>query len=68
MFYIFFYASYVYPSMDELAETLTAVKDHVGFRSFIGFGVGLGANVLVRYALKHPDDVSNFYAVTIFFT
>ncbi|RXG58555.1 Protein NDRG3 [Armadillidium vulgare] len=41
----------------ELAETITCVKSHVGFRSFIGFGVGLGANVLARYAIKYPAEV-----------
>ncbi|KAB7507112.1 Protein NDRG3 [Armadillidium nasatum] len=48
---------YVYPTMEELAETITCVKSHVGFRSFIGFGVGLGANVLSRYAIKYPQEV-----------
>lgn len=46
-----------YPTMDELAEIITTVKNHLGFRTFTGFGVGLGANVLVRYAVKHPKCV-----------
>lgn len=46
-----------YPTMDELAETIRDVKNHLGFRTFTGFGVGLGANILVRYAIRHPKDV-----------
>ncbi|XP_069175043.1 protein NDRG3 isoform X5 [Procambarus clarkii] len=48
---------YVYPTMEELSETVTCVKNHFHLRSFIGFGVGLGANILARYATKYPCDV-----------
>ncbi|XP_037804374.1 protein NDRG3-like isoform X2 [Penaeus monodon] len=48
---------YVYPTMEELSETITCVKSHFHIRTFIGFGVGLGANVLARYATKYPADV-----------
>ncbi|XP_063851889.1 protein NDRG3-like isoform X12 [Scylla paramamosain] len=48
---------YVYPTMEELADTITCVKNHLHLRSFIGFGVGLGANVLARYATKYPNYV-----------
>ncbi|XP_066948655.1 protein NDRG3 isoform X10 [Macrobrachium rosenbergii] len=48
---------YVYPTIEELSETVTCVKNHFHIRSFIGFGVGLGANVLGRYAIKYPNDV-----------
>lgn len=44
--------------MEELSETVTCVKNHFHIRSFIGFGVGLGANILARYATKYPADVS----------
>ena len=43
--------------MDELAETVSCVKSHLQLKSFIGFGVGLGANVLTRYAIKYPNEV-----------
>lgn len=46
-----------YPTLDELAETVKVVKNHFGFRKFTGLGVGLGANVLLRYAIKYPKDV-----------
>ncbi|XP_042239247.1 protein NDRG3-like isoform X3 [Homarus americanus] len=48
---------YVYPTMEELSETITCVKNHFHLRTFIGFGVGLGANILARYATKYPADV-----------
>ncbi|XP_049785648.1 protein NDRG3 isoform X3 [Schistocerca cancellata] len=48
---------YVYPTMDELAEQLNFVMSHFGLKSFIGFGVGAGANVLCRFALNHPEKV-----------
>ncbi|CAL4060297.1 unnamed protein product, partial [Meganyctiphanes norvegica] len=48
---------YVYPTMEELSETLTSVKNHFHLRTFIGFGIGLGANILSRYAVKYPNDV-----------
>jgi len=50
-------AGYVYPTMDQLAETVESVRTHLGLRTFIGLGVGMGANVLCRYALTHPDNV-----------
>jgi pimeloyl-ACP methyl ester carboxylesterase len=43
--------------MDELANQLLFVLSHFGLRSVIGFGVGAGANILVRFALAHPDKV-----------
>jgi len=49
--------SYVYPTMEQLADTVERVREHVGLRSFIGFGVGMGANVLARYALRYPQSV-----------
>ncbi|XP_063837878.1 protein NDRG3 isoform X6 [Ostrinia nubilalis] len=48
---------YVYPTMDELANQLNYVLGHFGIKSFIGFGVGAGANILARFALAHPTKV-----------
>lgn len=52
------YYSYVYPSMDELAEQLLFVLGYFGLKSVIGFGVGAGANILARFALAHPEKVN----------
>ena len=47
-------AEYVYPTMDELADLLGEIVEHFALKTFTGFGIGAGANVLSRYALKHP--------------
>ncbi|KAF9817106.1 hypothetical protein SFRURICE_013894 [Spodoptera frugiperda] len=52
--------SYLYPTMDELANQLNYVLGHFGIKTFIGFGVGAGANILARFALVHPQKASNF--------
>ncbi|XP_018566471.1 protein NDRG3 isoform X2 [Anoplophora glabripennis] len=49
---------YVYPTMDELANQISYVLTHFGIKQFIGFGVGAGSNVLCRFALSHPSQVS----------
>lgn len=49
--------SYVYPTMDELANQINYVLAHFGIKSFIGFGVGAGSHILAKYALVHPDKV-----------
>ncbi|CAH0401795.1 unnamed protein product [Chilo suppressalis] len=43
--------------MDELARQVNYVLGHFGIKSFIGFGVGAGANILARFALTHPQQV-----------
>jgi pimeloyl-ACP methyl ester carboxylesterase len=48
---------FVYPTMDELANQLLFVMSHFGMKTIIGFGVGAGANILVRFALANPDKV-----------
>lgn len=55
---VFSYCSYVYPTMDELAQQLLFVLGHFGLKSVIGFGVGAGANILARFALAHPSKVN----------
>ncbi|CAH2045412.1 unnamed protein product, partial [Iphiclides podalirius] len=49
---------YTYPSMDALASQIDFVLGHFGIRSFIGFGVGAGANILARYANGSPQKVN----------
>ncbi|KAJ1363781.1 hypothetical protein KIN20_023716 [Parelaphostrongylus tenuis] len=43
--------TYEYPSMDGLAKIVEDVVNHFELQSVIAFGVGVGANVLLRYAL-----------------
>ena len=49
--------SYLYPTMDELADQLNVVMAHYNLKSVIGFGVGAGGNVLARFALLQPKKV-----------
>jgi len=49
--------TYVYPTMDDLAEQLVDVLSHFGLKRVIGFGVGAGGNILCRFCLNHPDKV-----------
>uniref|UniRef100_A0A0K0CSW0 Protein NDRG3 n=1 Tax=Angiostrongylus cantonensis TaxID=6313 RepID=A0A0K0CSW0_ANGCA len=44
--------SYDYPSMDGLAKIVETVVNHFDLQSVIAFGVGVGANVLLRYAVR----------------
>jgi len=48
---------FVYPTMDELGEQISDVVIHFNIKTFIGLGVGIGANILVRFALAHPEKV-----------
>ncbi|XP_052751395.1 protein NDRG3 isoform X3 [Galleria mellonella] len=48
---------YIYPTMDELANQINYVLVHFGIKSFIGFGVGAGANILARFSLAQPKKV-----------
>lgn len=43
--------------MDELANQVNYVLGHFSLKSFIGFGVGAGANILARFAIAHPQKV-----------
>ncbi|GMR54086.1 hypothetical protein PMAYCL1PPCAC_24281, partial [Pristionchus mayeri] len=45
--------NFVYPTMDGLANIVENVVDHFELKHFIGFGVGMGANVMLRYALRN---------------
>ncbi|CAF3009667.1 unnamed protein product [Rotaria socialis] len=47
----------VYPTMEELAETVNDVFNHLDIKSAIAFGVGVGANILTRFALKYSSKV-----------
>jgi len=49
-----FLENFIYPTLDDLAETVADVVKHFHLKRFIGFGVGAGANIFCRYALKHP--------------
>ncbi|ODM91893.1 Protein NDRG3 [Orchesella cincta] len=49
--------SFVYPTMDQLAEQVMDVLLHFGLKRVIAFGVGAGANILCRFALSNSQTV-----------
>lgn len=55
--------NYVYPTMDQLAEQIVAVTKSFEVKNFIGLGVGVGANVLSRYALRNPTVVDGLFLI-----
>jgi len=46
-----------YPTMDDLGEQIQEVLNHLSLVKYVGVGVGLGANVLLRHALAYPERV-----------
>merc|ERR1711962_167079 len=50
--------AYKFPTMDELAETIGHVLDFYSLKSVMGLGVGMGSNVLCRFAMANPKRVS----------
>jgi hypothetical protein len=46
--------------MEELGNQIGDVMLHFNMKTFIGLGVGVGANILVRFALAHPEKVIDF--------
>lgn len=54
---------FCYPNMDQMAEQLEAVCQHFKVNTLIGFGVGLGANVLSRFALQRPKRVDGLFLI-----
>jgi len=55
--------NYEYPSMDQLADCVRTVCNYYNIRQSICIGVGLGANVMSRVALKNPDIVDGLFLI-----
>ena len=47
--------NYDYPTMEEMSDVVREVVDYFGLKEIVGFGVGAGANVFARLALKAPQ-------------
>lgn len=46
---------YIYPTMEEMADVLLEITTRYGLKNLICIGVGAGANVFLRLALKAPS-------------
>jgi pimeloyl-ACP methyl ester carboxylesterase len=55
--------NYSYPTMDQLAEQIEVVLKSFEVKSFIGLGVGTGANILSRFALANPLIVDGLFLI-----
>ena len=55
--------AFEYPSLDEMAEQLNEVINHFSVVRYVGLGVGLGGNVMIRHALKYPERVDSLVLV-----
>lgn len=49
--------NFTYPSMEDLVALVKEILTHFEISSFIGFGSGVGANILTRYSLRNPSMV-----------
>jgi len=54
---------FAYPNMEELAEQVNDVINHFAIVRYVGIGIGLGANVLIRHALKYPERVDSLMLI-----
>lgn len=50
--------NYSYPTCDQQSEIVIDVVNHFKVKGVICFGIGMGANILARFALHHPDFVA----------
>jgi pimeloyl-ACP methyl ester carboxylesterase len=52
-----------HPSIDQLSEVVEYVCHNYGIPTFVGMGVGLGANVMVRLAARRPKLVDGLILI-----
>lgn len=52
-------------TMDNLAAQVLEVMTHFKLEYIVGFGVGLGANVLLRAAMERPQDVHGLILLAV---
>lgn len=58
--------NYVYPTMDEMANLVVSeVVEQLSIKTFIGIGIGAGANILCRYALLYPKLVDALILINL---
>lgn len=57
---LIFFCSYVFPTIDELANQLDHVLRYFNLQSIVGLGVGAGGNILARFAYRQPTKVIKY--------
>eukprot|EP00183_Erythrolobus_madagascarensis_P002629 CAMPEP_0185849216 /NCGR_PEP_ID=MMETSP1354-20130828/3788_1 /TAXON_ID=708628 /ORGANISM="Erythrolobus madagascarensis, Strain CCMP3276" /LENGTH=335 /DNA_ID=CAMNT_0028549699 /DNA_START=200 /DNA_END=1207 /DNA_ORIENTATION=- len=53
-----------WPTLDQIAEKVNEVVTHFGLKNVMCFGVGAGAEVLVRFTLAHREKVRSLLMVS----
>ncbi|XP_074787160.1 protein NDRG2 [Athene noctua] len=53
------------PSLEQLAEMIPCVLQYLNIASIVGIGVGVGAFVLAKFGLLHPEAVEGLVLVNI---
>ena len=55
--------TYCYPSMDQLTFLIEEVVNHFNIKQMIGFGSGVGSNVLLRFCIRCPERFEGLFLV-----
>uniref|UniRef100_A0A914C6W9 Protein NDRG3 n=1 Tax=Acrobeloides nanus TaxID=290746 RepID=A0A914C6W9_9BILA len=58
-----FPTGYRYPTYDELVLMIEEIVKYYDVKSFVGLGVGAGAHLMLRYAVKNPDKVDGLILI-----
>lgn len=56
--------SRTFPTLDEMTEDINTVCEHFGVKYCVGIGSGVGANILARYAIRHPQKLIGLVAIS----
>uniref|UniRef100_A0A914DNF2 Uncharacterized protein n=1 Tax=Acrobeloides nanus TaxID=290746 RepID=A0A914DNF2_9BILA len=59
---------YNFPTMDEMVTMIHDLVQFFNLKSFIGLGIGAGANLLLRYAAKHQEKVDGLILINCVYT
>ena len=54
---------FAYPNMDDLAEQVNDVINHFAVVRYVGIGIGMGSNILIRHAYKYPERVDSLMVI-----
>jgi len=56
-------SNYTFPSMDDIGLNLVTVLDQLRVKQVVGLGDGAGANIIIRFAMNHPNRVHGVLAI-----
>ncbi|XP_040564561.2 protein NDRG3 [Lepeophtheirus salmonis] len=56
--------TFKYPSLEELAEQINEILNNLKIVKYIGLGVGLGGNILLRHAKDYPERIEGLMLIS----